>query len=325
MKTILITGGAGYAGFTVTEMLAQHYPDSRILVYDRNQKGCIELVSLLKNKFQNVDFVLPEKSDIRDVMHIQGVLAEYKPEAIVHLAAKVTDFAKNKVGKDEECTSTNYVATANLARLAKDAGVKTFIHQSTIGIYEPGGDLKEDAPMNPVSAYMKSKFLGEESVLQFNDEKFNVIVLRPATIAGYNLHFKYENIFNIVCVRSVFKVPFTLFESALENPKTFLDVRDNARAVVFAIEHAEQMKGQAYNVTSFNATLNQILTLIKKELGEEFAYTILPEQTKNRQVYTINSDKIKTLGFKPEGKIEEIVKETIIKLKKVRELYSSLF
>ncbi len=324
MKSIFITGGAGYAGFTITQLVAEKYPEARIIVYDRNQRGCTELISTLKRKVKNIDFILPEKSDIRDVTHVEKVLGEYKPEVVVHLAAKVTDFAKNKVGKDEECISTNYVASANIARLAKDAGVKVFIHQSTVGIYEPGENLKEDAPTNPVSAYMKSKFLGEETVLNLNDKHFNVVILRPATLVGYNLHFKYENIFNIMCLRSVFKVPFTLFESALDHNKTYLDIKDNAHAIIFAIEHAENMKGQAFNITSFNATLNEILSLIKKELGESFEYTVLPEQKKNRQVYTINSDKLKSLGFQPKGKIEEIIRETISKLKKTREFYSSL-
>lgn len=324
MRTILVTGGAGYAGLTITEMLADKYPRDKILVYDRNQRGCTELLSTLKRKKSNIDFILPEKSDIRDAAHIEKVLFENKPEIVVHLAAKVTDFAKNKVGKDEECTSTNFVASANLARLAKDAGVKTFIHQSTVGIYEPGEDLNEESPKNPASAYMKSKFQGEESSLELGDEKFKVVVLRPATLVGYNLHFKYENIFNIMCLRSVFKVPFTLFESALENYKTYIDIKDNARAIIFAIENVDKMSSQAYNVTSFNATLNEILTLIKRELNEDFAYNVLPEQKKNRQVYTINSDKLQKLGFKPEGKIDIIVKETILKLKSQRESYNSL-
>ncbi len=324
MKSIMITGGAGYAGLTITEMIAKMYPQAKIIVYDRNQRGCAELLSILKNKLANIDFVLPEKSDIRDVVHVEKVLNEYKPEVVIHLAAKVTDFAKNKVGKDEECTSTNYVASANIARLSKDAGVKIFIHQSTVGIYEPGEDLKEDAAKNPVSAYMKSKFLGEETVLNLNDENFKVIVLRPATLVGYNIHFKYENIFNIMCLRSVFKVPFTLFESALDHDKTYIDIKDNARAIIFSIENANKMSGQEFNITSFNATLNEILSKIKNELNEEFAYTVLPEQKINRQVYTINSNKLKSLGFKPQGNIDEIIKETISKLRKTRDFYTTL-
>ena len=324
MKSILITGGAGYAGFTITQMLAQAYPQARILVYDRNQRGCIELVSTLQKKLKNVEFVLPEKADIRDSANMEKVLAQYKPDVVVNLAAKVTDFAKNAVGKDEECASTNYVASSNIARLCKEQGVKTFIHQSTVAIYAPGENLKEDAPTNPVSAYVKSKFMGEEAVLQLHDSSFNVVALRVATLVGYNIHFKYENILNIVCVRSVFKVPFTLFESALDNYKTFLDVKDNARAIMFAIEHASEMNGQVYNLTSFNATLNEILALIKNELIEDFTYHILPEEKKNKQVYTISSEKLQALGFKPEGNISEIIRETISQLRKTRDFYNSL-
>jgi len=323
MNSILITGGAGYAGTTITEELAKKYPSSKIIVVDRNKRGCTEILPVLKEKYPNVDFVLPEKADIRDMKSMREVFRQYSPEIVVHLAAKVTDFAQNRPGKDEECISTNYEGTAQLAKLAKENNAKIFIHQSTPVIYELGGELSESSPKNPSTVYAKSKLMGEEAVLLLHDENFKVVVLRTATLVGYNLNFKYENMANIMCVRSVFKVPFSLFESALENEKSYLSVWDNAGAIIYAIENISKMAGESFNVISFNANLNKIVQLIKDELKEDFPYSIIPERTKNKQVYTLNDKKIRDAGFKPEDS-PNVITSAVRKLKKQREFYRSV-
>src|SRR3989344_8827165 len=107
MKAILVTGGAGYAGITLTESLARRYPEYTIVVFDRNQRGCNELVSSLKKTLSNIRLILPEKADVRDVKNVEDALLQYEPEIVVNLAAKVTDFYKDQPGKNEECMATN--------------------------------------------------------------------------------------------------------------------------------------------------------------------------------------------------------------------------
>ncbi len=324
MKSILVTGGAGYAGITITEELAKKYPSTKIVVVDRNKRGCIELLSTLKKKYLNIDFILPEKADIRDAKYMSSILEEYTPEIIVNLAAKVTDFSQNKPGKDEECMSTNYEGTAQFAKLCKSSDVKLFIHQSTPAIYNLGREVSEETQKNPSTVYGKSKLLGEEAVLSLHNENFKVVVLRTATLVGYNLNFKYENIINIMCIRSVFKVPFNLFESALENNKSYLSVFDNARAIIYAIDNTQKLAGDSFNVVSFNSSLQKVLGLIKDYLKEDFPYTIISEQSKNKQVYTLSDEKIRSRGFIPQDSLEPIIISTIKSLKKQRDFYQEL-
>ena len=321
VKCILITGGAGYAGYTITEELSSKFPDYKIVIFDNFSKGKLEGIGLLAQNHKNIEIIPWEKADIRDNENVENAFEQYKPEIVVHLAAIVDAFTTNREGKDRECEIVNYNSAVSVAKIAKKHGCKIFIFQCTVSIYSRGEELTEDSPKEPLSTYGKSKMKAEIEILELNDEKLKVVSLRPATIVGYNPCFRYETIINLACIRAVYKVPINIFESALKGEKTFLTLKDNAKAIIFSIENIEKMKGNTFNITSYHANLENVLTKIKENLKEEFPYFITPQKSISQQVYTINSDKIKKIGFKPEGTLEETINETVSSLKNVKEFY----
>lgn len=308
--TILITGGAGYVGYTASRALALKYPQSKIVIHDNFSKGRLENIELLMNECPNVTLTPWEKADIRDYEKFEAVLSEHKPEFVVHFASIVDAFSTNRQGKDTECNIVNNVATVRVAELCKEHGVKTFIYQSTVSMYSRGEELKEDSPKEPLSTYGASKYEAEKSILQLNDAAFKVCALRSATIVGYNPSFRYETIINMLCIRSVYGMETTVFESALKNPKSYLSLEDEAAGVVFAIENIDRMNGEAYNISSFNTDLETVLSAVEKTDTKPLAH-IGGEKTINQQVYTINADKIRALGFKPSANIQDVVFQTV--------------
>jgi UDP-glucose 4-epimerase len=307
---ILVTGGAGYVGYSAVKSLARKYPQSKIIIHDNLSKSKLENITPLLNLLPNIAMVPWENSDIRDYEKFEKVLLEYKPEVVVHLAAIVDAFSTNREGKDLECTNVNQVAAIKIAELCKQHKVKTFIYQSTVSMYSRGEDLKEDAPKEPLSTYGISKYEAEKAILKMNEDSFNTTALRSATLVGYNPAFRYETIINMLCIRSVYGMTTTLFESALKNPKTYLALNDEAAAIVFAIENISKMKGEAYNLTSFNTNLEDVVNTIRRN-GVEPKVKINKENTINQQVYTINSDKIKSIGFSPKVTLEDVIKGSL--------------
>src|SRR3989344_2839606 len=306
---ILVTGGAGYVGYSVSRALARRYPQSKVIIFDNFVKGRLENIALIR-KYPNIVMVPWEKADIRDSHHIEAVLEEYHPEIIVHLAAIVYAFSTNREGKDVECNIVNNIAAVRMEELCKDHGVRTFIFQSTVSLYSRGADLAEDAPKEPLSMYGKSKLEAENAILKLDSADFNTCALRSATMVGYNPSFRYETIINMLCIRSVYGVKTTLFQSALENPKSYLSLNDEAAAVLFAIDNISKMKGEAFNVSSFNANLNEVVAAIT-ETGVTPLVHIATEKTINQQVYTINADKIRRLGFTPADNLRDVVHNMI--------------
>lgn len=316
---ILVTGGAGYVGREIVALLLET-TDRHIVVIDNFSKGRIENVGTLPGAKDRLTVI---HADIRDERVIDKILINHKPKEIFHLAAIVDAFATNRKGKDEECMEVNYRAALSLARGAKTHGVKIFIYQSTVSLYSRGEEIREDGEQKPLSTYGISKALAEKEILALNDSTFLTVALRPATVVGFNTGFRYETIFNQACIKAVYGIPLVFFESALEGKKTYLSVRDNARALLFSIEHIEKMQGKAFNVTSFHCSLKELSLLIKKYHGA-FTYDVIKEGHINQQVYTISSDALKTLGFIPEGTAETIVRDTVASLKKEKELLSHL-
>ncbi|MFA5745049.1 MAG: NAD(P)-dependent oxidoreductase [Candidatus Paceibacterota bacterium] len=306
---ILVTGGAGYVGYSVTRALARQYPQSKVIIFDNFLKGRLENIALIQ-RYPNVVIVPWEKADIRDVQNVEAVLDEFRPEVVVHLAAIVDAFSTNREGKDIETNIVNNISAVRLAELGKQYGVKTFIFQSTVSLYSRGADLTEDAPKEPLSVYGKSKLEAERAILNLDDADFNACALRSATMVGYNPSFRYETIINMLCIRSVYGMQTTLFESALENPKSYLSLDDEAAAILFAIENIRVMKGEAFNVVSFNTDLNEVVAAIA-ETGVTPQVHIATEKTINQQVYTVNADKIRRLGFTPTGTVRDVVHNMI--------------
>ena len=315
---VLITGGAGYVGYSVTKRMAEKYPESRIIVYDSFVKARLENFGKLLTQYKNIELIPWEKADIRDEKNIIDVMEKFHPEVVIHLAAIVDAFTTNREGKDIECMKVNYDATVNLAKLSKSYKVKKFFFQSSVSIYSSGDELTEESLIEPISTYGKSKYLAEEAINKLIDDTFNVVNLRSATIVGYNPSFRYETIINLLCIRAVFGVETTIFESALDNPKSYLTVDDEVSAIEFLVENIEKVSGQSFNAKSFNATLDQVLCEIRKFVPNP-KYTIAKQKTINQQVYTINDDKIRSIGFVSEGKLSDTIKVTMENLIKKRD------
>ena len=317
MKNILITGGAGYVGYSVTKEMALKYPQSKIIIYDSFSKARIENFAPLLFKYKNIVLIPWEKADIRDSDNFEAVLSEYKPETVIHLAAIVDAFSTNREGKDRECMIVNYEATVKIAEISKKNGVKNFIFQSSVSIYSRGEDLKEDSPKESISVYGKSKLLAEIEILKLASDTFKVTCLRSATLVGYNPCFRCETIINLLCARSVFGIETSIFESALSNPKSYLTLEDEVKAITLLLEKIDIASGQSYNAVSFSVSLDKVLDEVFKHIKkEEVKYKIVPQKTISQQVYTINCDKIKSIGLRPEGNLSTVVSQIIKNLKK---------
>jgi nucleoside-diphosphate-sugar epimerase len=321
-KTILITGGAGYVGTTFTKTVLNNYPNSKVIVLDNFSKGRIENIGYIPERNGNL---IIEKVDIRDYDKINNLVDKYKPEIVINLAAIVDAFSTNRKGKDIETIEVNATAAIKLAEICKKHKAKIFIQQSSVSIYSRGKDIREGANKEPLSAYGRAKLEAEKGILALDDSKFMVCVLRPATIVGYNIGFRYETIVNLICMCVVYNLPIkNIFESALDGEKTYLHVKDNVDAILFSVENIDTMHGKSYNLTSFNANLRSLFELISEHLGREIKFELVREKNINQQVYTISSKTIQELGFEATKNLEDTIVETVKGLSEFKKKTSDL-
>src|SRR5262249_59518939 len=129
-------------------------------------------------------------------------------DAIVHLAA----ISNDPMGKTfEEVTyDINYRASVELARQAKAAGVKRFVFASSCSMYGLADDTPrtETSPLNPLTAYAKSKVRTEGELQKLAGQNFSVTCLRFATACGMSPRLRLDLVVNdfVACAVTARKI-----------------------------------------------------------------------------------------------------------------------
>ncbi len=165
MKTVLITGGAGFFG----ELLKKRLLD--------NNFYCVS-VDLEKDQFSYKNLVSIQ-GDIRNIETLEDIFSQYKFDVIFHCAAILAHAIKDK----DFLWSCNVDGTRNIAEFAKKYKVPKVIFMSSNCLWGESFNrpVKEDDIPKPVEIYGKSKWEGEKILLEYTDY-FDVIIFRCPTI-----------------------------------------------------------------------------------------------------------------------------------------------
>ena len=172
-KNILITGGAGYIGSHVSEILLKKY--KKIFLIDNLSTGHRKLINK-KAKFF--------KLDIHNEKKINKIIEKYNIDSIIHLAANLIIDEGQKNPK--KYYKNNVLGTKKLLSACKNTSVKNFIFSSTAAIYKEGQyKVSEKSLIKPKSIYGKTKIKAENLIKNFaKKNKINYGILRYFNIAG---------------------------------------------------------------------------------------------------------------------------------------------
>ena len=222
---ILITGNSGYVGPCVTRQLRLTWPNARLTGVDTEYFGDCAVEPSGTEADQQVN------ADIRD---LSGSVFN-NVDAVVHLAALSNDsLAKTFESATDEI---NYGATADLAKKAKKAGVKSFVLASTCRVYAMSNDdaaRTEASPLSPGTAYSRSKLAAEAALRSLAGREFTVTCLRFATACGMSPGLRLDTVLNNYVACAVLSGEVRV----MSNPDAWLKlihVRDMARAIDWAV------------------------------------------------------------------------------------------
>lgn len=224
---ILITGNAGYIGPSVLKHLRQSYPNATLIGLDTGYFAhCLTNADILPECRADIQYFADVRSLCADVL--KGV------DAIVHLAA----ISNDPMGKSFEDVTyeINFHASVELARQAKAAGVKRFIFASSCSVYGMADDTprRETSPLNPLTAYAKSKIATETQLQTLANNDFTVTCLRFATACGMSERLRLDLVVNdfVACAVSAKKITI-LSDGTPWRP--LIHIKDMARAFDWAI------------------------------------------------------------------------------------------
>jgi nucleoside-diphosphate-sugar epimerase len=263
---ILITGNMGYIGPWVVERLRQSYPQATLIGLD---------TGYFAHCLTNAD-ILPEcRADIQYFSDVRRLPKEAicEVDAIIHLAAISNDPMGNTF--EEVTFDINYRASVELAKEAKKAAVKAFVIASSCSMYGLADDnpRKETSPLNPLTAYAKSKAYTELELEKLADRHFSVTSLRFATACGMSERLRLDLVVNDFVACAVTSKNITILSDGTPW-RPLIHVKDMARAFDWAIQRDTADGGEflAVNVGS-NAWNYQV-----KELAEAVA-KVIPDVT----------------------------------------------
>ncbi len=319
-KSILITGGAGFAASNVLKHLWKRYPKAKFHVLDAlTYAGDLRNISTEIHKDKRFQFWY---GDIRNDSLVDRIIAQC--DVVLHFAAE-THVARS-IFDDIKFFETDVLGTQVIANaiLRHKKKVKKFIHISTSEVYgtahRPGERMGEDHPLNPMSPYAAAKAGADRLVYSYiQTHSIPATIIRPFNLYGPNQHL--EKLIPRFITSVLLEEPMTIHGSG-GSMRDFTYVADLARAIEMVIEaDPELVVGQVFNIGNDKATsVLEIANLVKKLLPPRLAQKPLFQESmmnigdRPGQVFKhiSNTDKIrKVLGWKPEINLEKGIDMTI--------------
>jgi nucleoside-diphosphate-sugar epimerase len=295
MKKVLITGGAGYLGSTLTELLLDN--KYNVTVLDNLLYKQTSLLHLCSNP--NFNFI---KGDVTDHPLLKSLIPQY--DIIIPLAAIVGAPACDE--NKELATNVNFtqiqIIVDNLNKNQK------LIMPNTNSQYGSSEEIiTEESPFNPLSHYAKTKCDAEEYILSWE----NGICLRLATVFGASTRMRTDLLVNDFVYKTITDNYLVLFQSHYK--RNYIHVKDIALTFLFCIENYDKMNNSVFNVGLSDANLSKME--LAKKIKKYFPDLVIVENEftsdfDNRN-YIVSNDKLESFGWSPKYTIDDGIKELI--------------
>lgn len=329
MRTILVTGGAGFIGSAVVRHIIQNTEDAVVVVdkltYAGNLNSLVDVAQSARYHF--------EKVDICDRSELDRVFAQYQPDAVMHLAAE--SHVDRSIDGPADFIETNIVGTYTLLEAARHYfatlidGQKAafrFHHISTDEVYgdlESSGDFfTEKTPYAPSSPYSASKASSDHLVRAWH-RTYHLPTMITNCSNNYGPYHFPEKLIPLIILNALAGKPLPVYGDGGQI-RDWLYVEDHARALYKVVTEGEV--GETYNIGGHNErknidvveTICQLLEELVPEKPANVAHyrdliTFVADRPGHDVRYAIDASKIaRKLGWLPQESFESGLRKTVI-------------
>ena len=313
MKTLLVTGGLGFIGSNLIELLLKN--KFRVINVDKVSYSSNFYNTKDYKKDKNYRFI---RCDINNQVKINKILKKYKPDCIFNLAAET--HVDRSIDNAKHFIKSNITGVFSLLQVCKSYAKKNkkfkFIHISTDEVYgdKIRGSSNENDPYKPSSPYAASKASSDHLVYSYiRTFNFPGIVTNCSNNYGPKQHPEKlipKIIYNILNNR-----PLPIYGKGI-NEREWIYVKDHCEALLKIYQKG--LVGNFYNIGSNevlknNVLVKNILSIAKKEIlvGKKVKVIYVKDRPGHDIRYSLNSRKIiKSLKWKPKTKLNDGLKKT---------------
>lgn len=310
MKSLLVTGGAGFIGSNFVRMVLSEHPDCLVVNLDKlTYAGNLEnLAEYMKHP--NHRFV---KGDICDGELVERLIKEHKIDAIINFAAE--SHVDRSIEEPKIFIDTNVTGTLTLLEAARDKGVGRFVQISTDEVYgalslDSGTKFTEQTPLNPNSPYSASKAAADFLVKAFGHTwGLNYCITRCSN--NYGEYQFPEKMIPLMINNSLNDKELPVYGDGLY-VRDWLYAYDHCTAIWKVL--TEGRTGEVYNIGGCNEKSNmEVVRIILDRLGKpESLIKHVKDRPGHDRRYAIDATKIiNELGWKPSVNFEQGIVKTI--------------
>ena len=297
-----MTGGAGFIGCNFVRHMLKEHPDDEIVVLDKlTYAGRLENLEEIRHK---ITFV---KGDICDKEAVKRTMAGC--DHVVNFAAE--SHVDRSIASPEDFVRTDVLGVFTLLEEARRINLKKFVQISTDEVYGStvSGSFSEENILDPSSPYSASKAGGELLARSYvRTYGLDVVVTRSSNNYG---PFQYpEKLIPVLTIKALRGQPLPIYGKGM-NVRDWLYANDNCRAIDTVLRKAKP--GEIVNIGSGNEVPNiEVAKLILRHMKRpESLIKFVEDRPGHDFRYSLNWDRIRTLGWKPKMQFEEGLKKTV--------------
>jgi len=303
---LLITGNMGYIGPSVVKCLRTNHPEATLIGYD---------IGYFASQLTRVD-LLPEcyldRQYFADVRNFPEAILK-GVDSIVYLAAISNDPMGNKY--EEVTLDINYRSTVALAIKAKAAGARSFVFASSCSTYGFAEEqaMTERSPLNPLTAYAKSKVYTEQELEPLAGGDFRITCLKFATACGMSERLRLDLVLNDFVASAVASGKITILSDGTPW-RPLIHIKDIARAIDWGVERPLSAGGP-FLVVNVGAN---IWNYQVRDLAEAVArvipgtkVSVNKDAQPDKRSYRVNFDLFRTLApdHQPQYDLDTTIRE----------------
>jgi len=308
---IAITGALGHIGSKAARLLPLFFRNSEIILID----------DFTTQRYSSL-FDLPSEGSYTFIegdvlkLDLQSIFSQV--DIVLHLAA-ITDATKSFENK-EKVEYVNFTSSALVADACLNTGTKMFLTSST-SVYGTQKNYVDEncnsEELKPQSPYALTKLKEEDMIKKkCNKEGLKGVILRLGTIFGKSPGMRFHTAINKFCWQAVMKTPLTVWETAYDQKRPYLDLTDAVRSIAFFIA-TNQFDGRVYNVVTLNATVKKVIDTIQTFIPN-LKIEFVDSQIMNQLSYEVLNTRLDEKEFNFQGDLKQGIKETISLLQQAR-------